>query len=208
MELLGQSLEDEYNACHRKFSLRTTLKLADQIIQRIEYVHNSNIIHRDIKPDNFMMGLGHKNTQVYIIDFGLSKKYRDPRTKQHIPYRENKSLTGTARYASVNTHMGIEQSRRDDLESIGYTLIYFFKGSLPWQGVRAGSKQEKYQKIMEKKLGTPLDQLCRGFPSEFAAYMNYCKNLHFEEKPDYDYMRRLFNTLAKNENFTGDFKFD
>jgi len=102
------------------------------MITRLESMHNNNFIHRDMKPDNFLMGLKGKAAVVYVIDFGLSKRYRDPKTGQHIPYRDGKSLTGTARYASVNTHIGIEQSRRDDLESIGYILLYLLKGSLPW----------------------------------------------------------------------------
>lgn len=106
--------------------------LADQMISRIEYMQNQNFIHRDMKPDNFLVGLNQKKSTIYMIDFGLSKRYRDPKTNEHIPYRDNKSLTGTARYASVNTHIGIEQARRDDLESIGYILLYFLKGSLPW----------------------------------------------------------------------------
>ena len=149
-------------------------------------------------------GLGKKGNLVYIIDFGLAKKYRDARTHQHIPYRENKNLTGTARYASINTHLGIEQSRRDDMESLGYILMYFVQvtppapppnsaniefllsqGTLPWQGLRAATKQQKYERISEKKMSTPIDVLCKGAPCEFATYLNYCRSLRFEEKPDY-----------------------
>ena len=109
--------------------------LADQMITRLEFIHSQNFLHRDMKPDNFLMGTGSKKGQVYLIDFGLSKRYRDAKTGEHIPYRDGKSLTGTARYASVNTHVGVEQSRRDDLEAVGYILIYFLKGVLPWQGL-------------------------------------------------------------------------
>lgn len=163
-------------------------------ISRVEYIHSKNFIHRDIKPDNFLMGLGKKGNLVYIIDFGLAKKYRDSRTHQHIAYRENKNLTGTARYASVNTHLGIgkitffyiqgnmawnievsknkpvihdlisEQSRRDDMESLGYVLMYFLRGSLPWQGLKAATKRQKYERISEKKMSTPIEELTKGFP--------------------------------------------
>ncbi|XP_076323117.1 casein kinase I-like isoform X1 [Tachypleus tridentatus] len=208
MELLGPSLEDLFNFCNRKFSLKTVLLLADQLVSRIEYIHNKNFIHRDVKPDNFLMGLGKKGNLVYIIDFGLAKKYRDARTNQHIPYRENKNLTGTARYASINTHMGIEQSRRDDLESLGYVLMYFNRGSLPWQGLRAATKRQKYERISEKKMSTPVDELCRGFPSEFATYLNYCRSLRFEEKPDYSYLRQLLRNLFHRQGFTYDYVFD
>merc|ERR1719343_1951444 len=125
--------------------------LGDQMINRIEHVHAKNVIHRDIKPDNFLIGLGMKANQVYIIDFGLAKKFRDSKTQQHIPYREKKNLTGTARYASVNTHLGAEQSRRDDLEAACHVMMYLLRGHLPWQGLQANTKKEKYDKVMQKK---------------------------------------------------------
>ncbi|XP_078486743.1 casein kinase I-like [Ciona intestinalis] len=208
MELLGPSLEDLFNFCSRKFSLKTVLLLADQLISRIEFIHSKNFIHRDIKPDNFLMGLGKKGNLVYIIDFGLAKKYRDGRTHQHIPYRENKNLTGTARYASINTHLGIEQSRRDDLESLGYILMYFNLGTLPWQGLKAATKRQKYERISEKKMSTPIELLCKGHPSEFATYLNYCRSLRFDDKPDYSYLRQLFRNLFHRQGFTYDYVFD
>ncbi|PWA21926.1 hypothetical protein CCH79_00015666 [Gambusia affinis] len=232
MELLGPSLEDLFNFCSRKFSLKTVLLLADQMISRIEYIHSKNFIHRDVKPDNFLMGLGKKGNLVYIIDFGLAKKYRDARTHQHIPYRENKNLTGTARYASINTHLGIgkfpllassltappplhasefsstEQSRRDDLESLGYVLMYFNLGSLPWQGLKAATKRQKYERISEKKMSTPIEVLCKGYPSEFSTYLNLCRSLRFDDKPDYSYLRQLFRNLFHRQGFSYDYVFD
>ncbi|RZC68408.1 hypothetical protein C5167_031733 [Papaver somniferum] len=208
MDLLGPSLEDLFNFCSRKLSLKTVLMLADQMINRVEFVHAKSFLHRDIKPDNFLMGLGRRANQVYVIDFGLAKKYRDPQTHQHIPYRENKNLTGTARYASMNTHLGIEQSRRDDLESLGYVLMYFLRGSLPWQGLRAGTKKQKYEKISEKKVSTSIEALCRGYPSEFASYFHYCRSLRFDDKPDYAYLKRIFRELFIREGFQFDYVFD
>ncbi|PSR96178.1 Casein kinase 1-like protein [Actinidia chinensis var. chinensis] len=208
MDLLGPSLEDLFNFCSRKLSLKTALMLADQMINRVEFFHSKSFLHRDIKPDNFLMGLGRRANQVYIIDFGLAKKYRDSSTHQHIPYRENKNLTGTARYASMNTHLGIEQSRRDDLESLGYVLMYFLRGSLPWQGLKAGTKKQKYEKISEKKVSTSIEALCRGYPTEFASYFHYCRSLRFDDKPDYAYLKRIFRDLFIHEGFQFDYVFD
>lgn len=208
MDLLGPSLEDLFNFCSRKLSLKTVLMLADQMINRVEFVHSKSFLHRDIKPDNFLMGLGRRANQVYIIDFGLAKKYRDSSSHQHIPYRENKNLTGTARYASMNTHLGIEQSRRDDLESLGFVLMYFLRGSLPWQGLKAGTKKQKYEKISEKKVSTSIEALCRGYPSEFASYFHYCRSLRFDDKPDYAYLKRIFRDLFIREGFQFDYVFD
>merc|ERR1711874_347077 len=208
MELLGPSLEDLFNFCNRKMSLKTVLLLADQLISRIEFIHGKNFIHRDMKPDNFLMGLGKKGNLVYVIDFGLAKKFRDPRTHQHIPYREHKNLTGTARYTSINTHLGIEQSRRDDMEALGYILIYFLSGTLPWQGLRAKTKAQKYEKISEKKLSTSVEELCKGAPAEFSTYHNYVRSLRFEEKPDYAYLRQLIRNLFHRQGFSYDYVFD
>eukprot|EP00392_Amoebophrya_sp_AT5.2_P010533 g10597.t1 len=208
IDFLGPSLEDLFSFCGRKFSLKTVLMLANQMINRVEYMHTQNFLHRDIKPENFLIGLGKKANIVHIIDFGLAKKYRDPRSGRHMPYQENRNLVGTARYASINAHLGIEQSRRDDLVAVGYVLMYFNRGSLPWQGLRAVGKKEKYEKIMKKKMETPIETLCKHFPSEFITYLEYCHGLRFEDRPDYSYLRRLMWDVMRREQIEYDFIFD
>src|SRR3984885_8785172 len=134
----------------------------------------------------------------------MAKQYRDPKTKQHIPYRERKSLSGTARYMSINTHLGREQSRRDDLEALGHVFLYFLRGSLPWQGLKAATNKQKYEKIGEKKRQTAIEDLCADFPEEFAIYLRYARNLGFEETPDYEYLKSLFNQVMEREGWQYD----
>lgn len=208
LDLLGPSLFDLFEFCNYKFSLKTVLMLADQLITRIEYIHKKSYIHRDIKPENFLMGVGKRGRQVNVVDFGLAKRYRDLNTHFHIPYCDNKQLIGTARYSSINTHLGIEQSRRDDMESLGYMLLYFCHGSLPWQGLKAKTKREKYDRIMEKKMNAPIKVLCRGLPGEFETYMERTRSLEFEDKPDYAYLRGIFRDLFERESFQYDYTFD
>ncbi len=171
-----------------------------------------------MKPDNFLVGRGDKSALVYVIDFGLAKRYRDPKTSLHIPYKNNKRLTGTARYASINTHLGIEQSRRDDLEGICYVVTYFLRGNLPWQGMTARNKNDKYRKIMDTKIGTSLDVLCKGLPGrsvvgnwlvdEFQTMLKYCRSLKFEEDPNYIYLKGLLKDVFTRSGFQYDFEFD
>lgn len=206
-ELLGPSLEDLFAYVGRKMSLKSVLLLADQLLVRIEAMHRKGYIHRDLKPENILMGLESQASTLYLIDYGLAKKWKLS-TGEHIPNREGKSLTGTARYASANTHLGFEQSRRDDLEGAAYVLLYLMKGELPWQGIRAKTKDEKYQKIKEAKVDTPVEQMCEGYPSEMAEYLKYCRSLDFEDEPDYDKCRRIFKDLYVKCGFENDFVYD
>ena len=179
-----------------------------QLIERIKHVHDNNYVHRDIKPENFLVGKDSTAKTIYILDFGLAKRYRDEHTHIHIPLKENRNLTGTARYASCNAHNGLEQSRRDDMESIAYVLLYFFKNKLPWQGLKCKDKNEKYAKIKEMKMSITPEKLCEGFPIEFAKYLTMVKKLGFEEEPAYKNYIQMFNNLFKAKDFEMDYAYD
>lgn len=197
MELLGPNLEDIFNDHNKKFSLGTVYLLAIQILHQLENLHELNYIHRDIKPSNFLINRNINIEQVYIMDFGLSKKYIYQR--KHIPLKDDISFVGTVRYASNNIHMKFEPSRRDDLESLGYMFVYFLKGKLPWQGIRKKMGKEYMAKVSEIKLCTPLSRLCEGLPKCFKEYMAYCRGLRFCEKPNYEMLRNLFVESSKKQ---------
>lgn len=201
MDLLGSSLEELLNK-HKKFNMKTIISLAISMISVIKHIHSKGFIHRDIKPDNFT--LGHTDpTKLYCIDFGLSKKYVK-RNGEHIPFCENKKFCGTARYASISSHIGHEQSRKDDLESIGYLLVYLYKEKLPWQGIKNKDKNRRYELIGEKKQKIPVEDLCSGMPKEFTIFLKYVKNLDFDEKPHYSALKKMFYKLYKSRNYKDD----
>ena len=208
-DLLGVSL-DTYMERLKKFSIKTATKLGMQMIERIEYIHKKGILHRDIKPDNFLMGK--EDTHIlYVIDFGLSKNYVE--RGKHIKCKDKKKMTGTVRYASINIHDGFEPSRRDDLISIGYMLVYFIKGNLPWQGLDATTKEEKYKKIGDVKKQTSIEKLCKDLPIELKVFIDYCCGLDFAETPNYallfKLLEKVFNQEVKkdgNENLDWEIK--
>ena len=205
MELMGKSLEEIFESLpKKKMSVNCVAKIGIQMIEILEYIHKKHIIHRDIKPDNFVMGRGDKSKYVYLLDFGLAKKYRSSTTLKHYRMTKKKNLTGTARYASINALNGLTQSRRDDLEAVGYVLMYFLRGKLPWQGLRVKNKEDRYHKIMEIKQETSPSLLCHGFPKEFKKYVEYTRNLEYEQDPDYEMLKNLFKTVLYNNKVNKD----
>lgn len=209
MDLLGDNLDNIMcRTKKKKFSMKTSLLITDQLIGRLQFLHNKGIIHRDLKPENILLG-GFGNEKILnIIDFGLAKHLFKPKTYEHIPYQDNKEILGTIRYVSINTHKGIEQSRRDDLESLGYILIYFIKGELPWQGIRTKCQKEKIEKIYQRKVETVPNELCKYLPNEIRLYFDHILNLHFTSVPNYFLIHSYIKNLMTKYGFYNDLVFD
>jgi serine/threonine protein kinase len=207
MDMLGPNLEDLLaRQLDHRFSLKTVLMLAIQMINVIQHMHNKDFIHRDIKPENFLMGTVSTSSVVYLVDMGLAKRYRQG--DSHIGMKTNKPLIGTVRYASIDTHRGHEQCRKDDMESLGYVLVYLLKGELPWQNVRAESTEEKYKRIYRMKADTTHDVLCADMPHPFVEYFDMCARTTFDDAPDYERMRALFVGMMEDNGFEYDSVYD
>merc|ERR1719329_126433 len=194
MSLLGPSLESVFNTCGRAFSEELVRMLARELISLSEALHRRGFVHCDVKPDNFALADFQGSTPVHIIDFGLARPYLHPETREHTPCSVGDSFMGigTASFASLRAHDGVQPSRRDDLEAIGHMLPYFLRGSLPWQGLEGPTIRETLGKIRAVKFATPVEALCEGLPAEFASLLSYCRGLGFEEEPDYERLRALF----------------
>ena len=201
--LLGKSLFDIFNERRKHMVIGDICLIAKQVLDRIQWVHSKGFVHRDIKPDNFLIGRKDPNV-IYLIDFGLSKKYKSDKTGKHIKFGFTGKLTGTVRFASANALRGGEQSRRDDLESIAYMIIFLMRGKLPWQGVTGTKKMERYLKIYKMKKNVTPEDLCKSLPSQMISFMKYVKQLEFEQEPDYNYLRSLFQSILKQRKMNFD----
>ena len=216
--LLGPSLDKLFKYCGRQFPLKTVCLIGKEMVKRLENMHEKGILHRDLKPNNLTWGnynssynnISNNNSiinnkynkldinTIFLIDFGLSCYYLESGIgSKHYKIKNNLSFVGTLRYASLNSHKGIRQSRRDDLESMIYILIYFLKGKLPWQDVKAKQKEERHKLITEIKSKVTIESLCENTPKEFAELLTYVKNLEFEETPLYTKFYAFFHNLIE-----------
>ena len=204
MEMLDKSLEDLKCECGGTLSVRTVLMLADQMISCLEYMHQKRVIHQDLKPENFMV----RDKTLYVIDFGTAKRYKDLTTGQHCQLVGGQEVVGTGRYSSIRTLRGYEQSRRDDLEALGYIFMYLLRGSLPWIGVTGRHTKDRNTKIAKMKSKLTPVLLCQGFPAEFTLYFESVMRLGFEEEPDYAQYRKMFRELGIKEGIPYDYDYD
>lgn len=206
LELMGPSLQALFNYHEKVFSLKTVLLLAKDLIRCLENLHGVGIIHRDIKPENICMGRGEQVGVVHLIDFGHAASYQK-KNGQHLPPQKNRPFLGTVRYASTNAHRGLRLSRRDDLESLAYTLMYLSKGTLPWQGSWVVSPAETRELVLAKKSIAP-EELCKGYPAVLRTLLTYSRDLRFDEEPDYSMLYSLFEKALQDMGFENDGYFD
>ena len=195
--LLGKSINDIWLENNKKLNLKDTCIFAIQAISLLEYVHSKNYLHRDIKPANFLVG-NPDNAQLYLIDFGNARKYKSSKTGKHIKLVKSNKVYGSLIFLSTNALKGIEQTRKDDLEALGYVIIYLYIGSLPWSSFKHKNLYQVILKTREEREKISTESICEGMPNEMNIYMNYVNNLKYEECPDYEYLRKLFwNVLKK-----------
>lgn len=200
-ELLNDDLENILIR-YSNLDLKSVLMITLELIKTIEIIHDAGYLHRDIKPENIMYkNYDFNKSCIYLIDFGLAKKYIH--NSSHIKYKENKSLTGTLIFCSINSLLGFESSRRDDMESIGYTIIYLLLGNLPWQDMTFNFSDDK-EKVLSMKLMISSKMLCKYLPEEFREYLDMCKNLNFFSRPEYDKYYDLFMKLFNKMNYVYD----
>ena len=208
-ELLGESL---YLIWKKKLNevdkLRDICLIALQCIDRLQFIHSKGVIHRDIKPSNFLFGIQNPNI-IYLIDFGLAKKYKSSRTGKHVKFGYMPTINGSLDFMSINCTKKIVQSRRDDMESLGYVLIYLAKKNLPWIKIddTKTDLKLKFKKIKELILSTTPEEVSSGLPQQFTQYINYCRKLEFEEEPNYDYLKNLFVEMIKINEISVDNRF-
>ena len=202
--LLGETLSQLFNKYYGIFKIKDITMIAIQILERIKFIHSKNIIYCDVNPNNFAIGLGRFQNNIYMTNFNLAKRYKNKNTLEHIKYNLSNKVIGDYIFSSINSLRGVELSRRDDLESFGYMLIYFLKGSLPWEHIRGLNKEEKMRKIYQFRKSYDLSDLCQGVPEEFKLFLNYVKTLTFMEEPDYNYCFSLFYGIFKKMNIIND----
>ncbi|KAG5511712.1 hypothetical protein JKF63_07310 [Porcisia hertigi] len=193
MSLHGASLEDFHESLGR-FSLKTTVMLASQMLSRLEYIHSVGYVHRDLKTDNFLVGKGSFSNRIFMIDFGLSCRFMGSDGK-HREMDTGRYFLGTSRFASLRTHQGYSQSRRDDLEQLVYIMIYMYRGHLPWSGLNIKDLSVKERRIGQIKADLSYAQICDRCPQEFEHLLFYARNMDFTEAPQYDMCHALFQSV-------------